>query len=449
MDKPAEVFPREPGCYALGVDTSEYVSPARGPVAEKESMFSQHDGVFLPPTPSSKAKSFAIGEVCKRYPKSKDPMNYIRDAHYWEHFVLTHVNPDAAPGWPFGQRGTTNRDILRDPVLRNLAVNIAILRIERLMNMDPEELKANLVDDPLWAVKHGLADVHRVFIKNEPHPLRKLTKKSWRIINMLSLVDNLVDRFLFSLQDTAELERWEEIPSKCGSGLTDRDGLSYSKYVKDNDLNLETDATGWDIRVPAFLLYMDVECRAILNDASPQWFRSAINVTTLAARKVIMTSDGNLYVRNVPGGQSSGRKITSSGNSRMRFLLHALVSHSLGSSNIGAMTQGDDCVEHLPIGTPIPLFTHAMARYGVRVKLAERCDYDDFGFCSQRFTQGGAKIKPENISKMVARFVYATKVESMPEAVANLADNLRHLEDTRIVGRCREILEERLRAALQ
>lgn len=448
-DRNAEVYPRDPGCYAAGVDTSEYVSPARGPKAELESMCSQHSGVFAPTPPSSEARNFAIDEACKRYPRSRNPMTCLRSVHYWEHNVCPHVNLDAGPGWPLGQRGATNAIIMADPVLRNLAVNLAIIRIERLMRISPQGLKAQLDEDPLWAVKHNLADVHREFIKDEPHPLRKLTKRSWRIINMLSLVDNLVDRFLFSVQDTVELENWETIPSKCGSGLTDQDGLELAIYVAANRLNLETDVTGWDVRVPDYLLYMDIEVRARLNNACQEWYNAATNVTTLAARKVMMTSDGVLYVRNVPGGQSSGRKITSSGNSRMRFLLHALVSHSLGSDYVGAMTQGDDCVEYLPVDIPIGDYKEAMAAHGVNIKLALRCSAQDFGFCSQRFTENGMKIQPDNVAKMVSRFVYSTKVESMREALTSLKHNTRHMDDRRVVERCEAILEERLGAALQ
>lgn len=428
---PCIQYPRHSEAFKLGIDTSTYYAPARGPLAETASLVSQHRGVVPVATPPLLQE--AIDVTAALYPQTADPWRLLHNRAYWEQ-LLQHVNPSANPGHPLAQLKSTNFGVLADSELLNMVVAMTIDRIIRLSQTDPEELTRRLEEDPLWAIRTGLADVHRMFIKKEPHPVRKVPLEAWRIIIMLSLVDNLVERFLFTTQDTAELGKWADLPSKCGSGLTDDDAVKLAEYVKLNFINLATDAKGWDIHAPEYLLKAEISVRRKLNHGCKEWYNAAMNVAVITSRRVSLTSDGKLLIRVTPGGQSSGKKTTSSGNSRMRTLLHVLVSLHYGFPP-GVMAQGDDCCERLPENISIPDYQAYVKTLGVNIKFAERCSSDDFGFCSQQFLNAGAVVIPEHPEKAIAKFLYDTPTNVYHEALESMRINFRHA-DSKWVDLC-------------
>lgn len=435
-------YPEDPVAARLGIHTSDYHTPSTGPVAELESLLAQHEGLVPGVEPPQEVQQQVIDLVVGIYPRTRDPWPHLLDTQYWVNTILPHLNLKAGAGWPMAQEAPLVGTVYNTKYLLDFAVSLAVQRLQFLSECNPCALLHRIRCDPLYAVKSNLADVHRIFVKNEPHNKRKVQAKAWRLINVCSVVDNLIDRFLFTEQDSVELQNWRNLPSKCGAGLTDDDGEALAQYVKLNNLNLETDMTGWDIRVPFFLLQMEVEARIKLNNACRQWSNAARNVAILAAHRVIMTSSGDLYMRLVPGGQSSGRKITSSGNSRMRFMLAALVANE--SKYVPkAMCQGDDAVEYLPADIPIEQYIDMVQKYGPRVKMARRCDASRFGFCSQTFTNGGRTIVPDAPAKMISKYIFGTETQVAEEAFESLKINLRHEESPALLEYCASILAHR------
>lgn len=435
-------YPEDPEAARLGVHTSEYHSPSTGPGPELESLLAQHEGLEEVVPPSEEVAQRIINLVADTYPHSQDPWPNLLNPQYWVNTILPHLNHKAGTGWPMAQQAMLVGEVANTKYLLDFAVSLAVQRLQHLSQLSPCILESKLREDPLYAVRSNLADVHRVFVKNEPHNKRKVMSKAWRLINVCSVVDNLIDRFLFTEQDSLELRNWQDLPSKCGAGLTDEDGEILAQYVNKYGLNLETDMTGWDIRVPYYLLKMEVEARIKLNNASMMWMNAARNVTILAAHRVIMTSAGDLYVRSVPGGQSSGRKITSSGNSRMRFMLAALVANDFKYTP-HAMCQGDDCVEFLPEYVSENEYKDSVKRWGPKLKMAQRCSVEKFGFCSQSFTSGGRVIIPESPAKMVSKFLFGTALQVAEEALESLRVNLRHGNFQKLLDYCEHVLAHR------
>lgn len=435
-------YPEDPIAAELGVHTSEYFCPSTGPGPELESLLAQHQDLEEVVPPSEQVSQRIIELVANTYPHSRDPWPNLLNPQYWVNTILPHLNHKAGTGWPMAQQAVLVGEVANTKYLLDFVVSLAVQRLQHLSQLSPLVLESKIKEDPLYAVRSNLADVHRVFVKNEPHNKRKVMSKSWRLINVCSVVDNLVDRFLFTEQDTLELQNWHDLPSKCGAGLTDEDGEILAQYVARFGLNLETDMTGWDIRVPYYLLKMEVEARIRLNNACMAWTTAARNVTILAAHRVIMTSSGDLYVRSVPGGQSSGRKITSSGNSRMRFMLAALVANDFKYTP-RAMCQGDDCVEYLPEDIPEEDYKASVKRWGPKLKMAQRCSAERFGFCSQTFTCGGRVITPESPAKMVSKFLFGTALQVADEAFESLRVNLRHGNFQKLLDYCGSVLAHR------
>lgn len=435
-------YPEDAVAAELGVHTSDYYSPSTGPGPELESLLAQHEGLRTGEVPPEDVRNRVTDLVANTYPQTRDPWSSLLDPQYWVNTILPHLNHKAGTGWPMAQQAPLVGEVANTKYLLDYAVSLAVQRLQFLSELSPHALLERILDDPLYAVRTNLADVHRVFVKNEPHNKRKVQSKSWRLINVCSVVDNLIDRFLFTEQDSVELQNWKTLPSKCGAGLTDDDGEALAQYVDSHGLNLETDMTGWDIRVPFFLLQMEIEARIKLNNACVAWSTAAHNVAILAANRVIMTSSGDLYTRIVPGGQSSGRKITSSGNSRMRFMLAALVANEFKYTP-RAMCQGDDAVEYVPDEIPSEQYIAAVQKYGPRVKMAKRCDASSFGFCSQTFTCGGRVITPESPAKMVAKYLFGTASQVAEEAFESLKVNLRHGNFQKLLAYCESVLAHR------
>jgi len=251
--------------------------------------------------------------------------------------------------------------------------------------------------------------------------------EKWRFVNSESLVDQMTERLLFSTQDEAEIRLWSVTPSKPGMGLTDEHAEMLMDYARKNELGMKSDCSGWDNTVPRQLLDADVEMRVRLAiDPADGWVRAVRARNVISCRRVMELSDGTLVVRRVPGGMASGRKVTSSSNSRMRALVGAVLAAKFEYVP-GGMFMGDDAVERVPPRCQKSVAQYAASALGVKLSEAEPCSPDDFQFCSHRFWRDDGKVRvvPVNPGKMLVRaFAKDAKVDQ--EMLENYAFALRH-----------------------
>ena len=87
--------------------------------------------------------------------------------------------------------------------------------------MNAFDLKEIYEVDGMLPILLGLVDPSMVFIKNEPHPKRKVLKGAYRCINPVSLVDQLVEDVLFSESALLLKEGFFDNGSAVGIGFTD------------------------------------------------------------------------------------------------------------------------------------------------------------------------------------------------------------------------------------
>jgi len=248
------------------------------------------------------------------------------------------------------------------------------------------ELLAGIEDvsvlNPVELVLRGLCDPVRLFIKDEPHSLRKVSEGRFRLISNVSLVDQIIERFLFSAQNITEIEQYSNIPSKPGMGLHD-DGIAVLlDNVKQSISPLaEADISAWDWSVQEWELMADAARRIRMYglSASSVASRLILNRTRCLARKVFVLSDGTMYSQNSYGIQASGSYNTSSTNSWIR----AYVAHLIGS--LWVITMGDDSIESV-VDNAIQKYS----QYGHTCKNYDVTSPDDFEFCSMRFIGGTA-----------------------------------------------------------
>jgi hypothetical protein len=403
----------------LGIELGEWAWPARGPTAELEALVNLHKGIVPLDAPLELAEAERL--VLKMYPRTATGWHHgIESALEEGRFekILRSVKPDSSPGVPWSGLGNRNDELLSDPAIGALIGGVVKFRVRQLSEADPDDLERCVKEDPMYAVRRDLADPVRVFVKNEPHKLKKILSRRWRIINSLSLVDQIVEKVIFWNQDDFEKTVWADIPSKPGMGLTDDDEKRLVSYAGAHDLCVGSDASNFDISVPDFLVRADERVRiALAKDATAPWVRAMRNFNTLMIRRVICTSSGLCLVRNFAGGVISGRSVTASSNSRMRGLIHATIAVRHGVDP-GFMSMGDDCVER---EIPCDLQAEVKESFGILLTDIQKFS-KGFSFCSHRMGLGLGPI-PEQPAKMIAKFLAGPKMD----AYMSMELNLRHL----------------------
>jgi hypothetical protein len=220
----------------------------------------------------------------------------------------------------------------------SLVVEAVYARLEALSRADPGSDPT-----PVSLIEMGLCDPVRLFVKQEPHPSRKIREGRFRLISSVSLIDQLVERMLFGYQNRLEISRWKSCPSKPGMGLSQAHQAEavweYAAYRATKSPAAEADISGFDWSVQHWELMEDCEMRIVLGDFGPLAAKAARNRFTCLANSVFQLSDGTLIAQGLPGLMKSGSYCTSSSNSRIRCLMAKLI----GSE--WCMAMGDDSVE--------------------------------------------------------------------------------------------------------
>eukprot|EP00438_Fugacium_kawagutii_P018946 Skav232073 [mRNA] locus=scaffold1176:448072:449016:- [translate_table: standard] len=118
----------------------------------------------------------------------------------------------------------------------------------------------------------GLVDPKTAFTKAEPHPLKKVLTKRWRLIWVHSYVDSTIQRMLHSSQNETDVLAYHaglKSASTIGLGHDD-DGIQ--RFGRELEILLQAghgviksaDASGWDMSVSADSLWLDTIRRTYL-----------------------------------------------------------------------------------------------------------------------------------------------------------------------------------------
>lgn len=418
---------------ALGLQMENFIMPRTGPVAEKQSFEAYHKKCF-----TEHKLPFSYTDI---RPKMRelyrpvvgcvsDPMPNLKNEAFWVH-KLTLINGKSSPGMPYAFLAKDNADLIRNPFTASQLVWDAISVIEVLSQMDPDELEAVLRNDPTFGVKAGLADIVRIFIKNQACLITKLESEKWRNIKSVSLRDFLVDVFTFGPQDDVEIANWRDIPSKPGMGLTDSNGVSLLRYAEEHNLATCTDMSVWEASVLYQLLKMEAERRIdFCRNPSAAYKNLVRNRLRIDAFAVVMASDGVLMQRLVPGQTLSGKKYTASMNSAARVMLSLVVAKEasrraadpLVYERACCMAMGDDSVE-------------TSEAWEVRKQVYAECGFTltdenvgtGISFCSHHIFKdvvGSIRLVPQAPEKLLAHV--ASQRGDQQEAVLSAFENLRH-----------------------
>jgi len=250
---------------------------------------------------------------------------------------------------------------------------------------------------PLELLELRAVDAVRIFVKDEPHSAKKVAEGKLRLICSVALVDQVIDRLLFTPQNKIEINNVNHIPLKPGLGLNDTGMQALYDYVQTCPSSSvdSADVSGWDWTVDESDM-LSYGLKTIDSyKLSVQSF-GAILIRArclLLSRKVFSTSGGELYAQTRYGVMASGSYITSSANT----WIAVRTARKAGSP--WAMAMGDDLLT-APIENPKEKYT-AM---GKKLKFYQVGTKDSFEFCSTKF-DGGPLGVPLNAFKSIYRLL--------------------------------------------
>jgi len=296
--------------------------------------------------------------------------------------------------------------------------------------------------DPVALVRNDICSPIRLFIKDEPHASKKRSSGKLRLISGVGVDDQVLDRMLYGVQNSFEIDHWTECPSKPGMGLSDRDltvlGTVLSEMLSHGPVQ-GTDISGWDWSVQNWEMELDSEIRAALAGASGSQFHFLLRVRAYcAANKVFCLPDGSLVAQTYPGVQPSGWYCTSSTNSRMRVIARVAAVVLAGGDTKDAgriIAMGDDAVEGVTGEDVLSWY----ARLGHKVKeISVSSSLAGIEFCSHRFMPSGLAY-PANIWKTIFRFLtHSPSSDQYLDWFSQLRHELRnHPEVDKVIETCR------------
>jgi len=287
-------------------------------------------------------------------------------------FLKECVKPDASPGVPYMDTASTNKKLF--DTLGKKINNIILDRIEKLLSID-KEIVLNMT--PMERIDIGLVDPVRVFVKDEPHKLKKLLEGRVRLIMSVSIVDKIIEMLLHRHCNKLEIEYHNTIPSKPGMGFDVDETTKIYDEVHEMSEPTGQDVQGWDWSYQGYMTLNEVERRRRLTtNWTIQWFKIAYTQAICFSHVVFMFSDGIMVTCNYDGIQLSGRYLTSSSNSYGRVFIGNLVALIQDTKNYKIIANGDDSVEEFIEGS-----SEVYEELGFKIKQCEKIE-DQFEFCS-------------------------------------------------------------------
>jgi len=198
-------------------ELSELFWPNRGGPAELLSLVAMDDKCVHHACPlSPEVATAVVDELTSRYPAVPPPVWLSADVIDFK-LVIREVrniaiagalNPEGGCGWPYAMDFATTDDfVAKGSQILQLQVALRVY----LLSVTPTETLLTLSAEQL--VSCGLVDPVRVFIKQEPHKIKKRALNQRRLIYNVSIVDKIVEMLLWGSCAKADIGSFENCPS--------------------------------------------------------------------------------------------------------------------------------------------------------------------------------------------------------------------------------------------
>lgn len=187
-------------------------------------------------------------------------------------------------------------------------------------------------------------DPIRLFIKPEPHTVRKLVDGRYRLISSVSVIDQLVDHCLFGDLNDRIVENFLHLPSRVGWAPF---GGGWAWVPRRKVMAI--DKSSWDWTVSPWILQACKEVRMMLEDGD-ELYQDLVSwrYQSLFDRPVFVTSGGILLRQSEPGAMKSGCVNTIVDNSIMQVILHEYVCLQMKIIPGRIWAMGDDTLQEIP-----------------------------------------------------------------------------------------------------
>lgn len=251
------------------------------------------------------------------------------------------------------------------------------------------EILAQMATQPVATEGPPDCDDIKLFVKLEPHKSSKLIAGRYRIIFCPSLVDQVVDRYLFSRYHLLELRQVGTIPTKVGWNPLAGGFRALVRSFERGDA-WAVDKTAWDWTYPPWLVFFlcsELIARAV---APPDWWISAVfnrYLSILGPGSVLHLPSGRRLRQTFFGFMKSGWFRTLSDNSLAQFCQHVLAWTRLGVPHPlpYVWIMGDDLLMRVVCGSQelMDEYGRKLAATGCLVKLLEnKREFAGFSFPS-------------------------------------------------------------------
>nr|UXX19097.1 RNA-dependent RNA polymerase [Jilin luteo-like virus 2] len=244
---------------------------------------------------------------------------------------------------------------------------------------DPERLRyfRGLVEQRIGQLERGdeAADDIKLFIKQEPHKIAKLTEGRYRLISAVSVVDSMVDRMLFSEMHDLALASACLTPSAVGwSPIRGGYRLVRARFP---GRVLCADKSCWDWTVSGWMVDMAKELfkRLCLNPTERWCSLVDARFDMLFKKAVFRVSDGSRYPQLDEGLMKSGCYLTILMNTVLQSIVHLVASARSGEEPGDLLAMGDDTIQSVP--RDLDAYLEALKGLGVLVK-PKVLDYVEF-----------------------------------------------------------------------
>lgn len=285
------------------------------------------------------------------------------------------------------------------------------------------------VNDPRKWITKDLHDPHLVFKKNQAEPVRK---KYGRIVNCESIVDQIINRMIFTEYGEKEGEAFPNCPNMKGIGFApDQAEKALSKFEFYTDKGYKcykSDVSKWEIGFSAdccdaFIAAFKATCEnwSDENDIWLYWWKWSL------IGNIKVNDDGVVFWLTDCQGMSSGNYETTSGNGAAR------VAAACDAGSVFCKTNGDDCLEWTT-KTQDELMK-AYADMNVTVRGVEE-NIKEYEFCShifKRLSDGSAVSYLSDPGRSIYDLLTKNRIE--PGQLDNVVTELIHHPDKAMVYR--------------
>lgn len=193
-----------------------------------------------------------------------------------------------------------------------------------------------------------ISDPLNVFVKQEPHKLKKLVEGRVRLICAVSLIDTMLDRIIFGPMVTTQLSKVGHTPCLVGWVPVLGGHRFVRNYLRGNKV-LAVDKTAWDWSVKSWMVRAWIHFIESMVIQPPRWWlhMSRTRITMLFRHAQFRFKDGMLVNQPLWGIMKSGCYLTLYLNSVSQSILHYVVMLRMGKSPYSCqpLTFGDDTVQ--------------------------------------------------------------------------------------------------------